>query len=106
MTERVHRVAALCALALFSFGLFALSLVKKDGPTMHCVHLVSAQVQEMVDDVSGVLTSFPFGVICSYTVDGQEFVLEQTSWVPLVPLMIGLALLVGAVVVFVRSRNH
>lgn len=92
-------------LALFSFGLFALSLVKKDGLTMHCVRLVGAVVHEVVESVSGVFAFFPFGVVCTYTVDGGVFVLEQTSWLPAVPLMIGVSLLIVAGVVLVRPRS-
>src|SRR5690554_2530812 len=103
--ERVRRSAALAILGAVAVALFALSLFHKEGVGIQCAYLVSAQIKAVAEVVAASRVYFPFGLSCTYSVGGQDSVIEQTSWVPLLPLAIGVVLLTASVIVLVRHRK-
>lgn len=107
--EVTRRAGALAALGAFGLLLFTFSLLDKETVPMQCVRLGSAQLVESAELVDASRAFFPFGITCTYAVEGEQQVLEQTSWMPVVPLAGGASLLALSTVVAVtgdRSRAN
>lgn len=103
--EETRRAGALAALGALALLLFASSFFDKETVPMQCVYLASAQLGEAAELVGSSRVIFPFGISCTYSVGGQQQVLEQTSWMPVVPLLLGVALLGLAVFVVVKGER-